>query len=322
MKRLAALSIALLVAGSCSSDGDDTATVTTTTTTAVSTTTIAATTTAPPTTTEAPALEIDLLTYNVAGLPDLLSGSEPATNTPLIGPRLNDYRLVLVQESWLTSPDTPENQRTYHEILLDLADHEFESVPAPAPLGTDPDRPSAALSDGLNRFSDFPFTPVERHRWLTCGEASADCLSLKGFSVATTTLADGIEVDIYNLHLDAGREDFEIRADNVAELTAHILEHSEGRAVIVAGDFNLHLDRDPDADQFAALLSDTGLADVCTELGCDEPNRIDKVLYRSNDTVTITPLEWRNEAGAFTREDGEPLSDHDPVVARLRFATT
>ena len=56
----------------------------------------------------------------------------------------------------------------------------------------------------------------------------------------------------------------------------------------MAGDFNLHLDRDPDADQFAALLADTGLTDVCTELGCDEPNRIDKVLYRSNDAVTIT----------------------------------
>lgn len=326
MRLAAALSVAALLAVGCSSDTDDTTTTdtTTTTTTAPQSTGTDPTATALPTT-SAPApepVEIDLLTYNVAGLPDLLSGSEPATNTPLIGPRLNDYDIVLVQESWLTSPDTPEQQRTYHEILVELADHEYESESLPAPLGTDPDRPSAALSDGLNRFSDFPFTAVERERWSTCGDASADCLSLKGFSVATTTLADGIEVDIYNLHLDAGRADFEIRADNVAELMAHILEHAEGRAVIVAGDFNLHLDRDPDADQFAALLADTGLSDVCTELGCDDPNRIDKVLYRSSDTVTIEPLEWRNESDVFTRDDGEPLSDHDPVAARLRFTST
>lgn len=321
MRRLAALTALVLLVGACSSDADDA--TPTTSTSAASTTTVATTTTGTTpdetTTTAPPAVEIELLTYNVAGLPDLLSGSEPATNTPLIGPRLNDYDIVLVQESWLTPADTPDDQRTYHGILVELADHEFESESLPAPLGTDPERPSAALSDGLNRFSDFPFTPVERHRWTTCGEASADCLSLKGFSVATTTLADGIEVDIYNLHLDAGRADFEIRADNVAELTAHILEHAEGRAVIVAGDFNLHLDRDPDADQFASLLADTGLSDVCTELGCDDPNRIDKVLFRSGDGVDITPLEWRNDADAFTRDDGEPLSDHDPVVARLRF---
>ena len=322
MRRLAALIALVLLAGACSSDADDTTPSTTSINTA-STTTVATTTTGTTpdatTTTAPPAVEIELLTYNVAGLPDLLSGSEPATNTAIIGPRLNDYDIVLVQESWLTPPDTPDDQRTYHEILLELAEHEHESVPLPAPLGTDPERPSAALSDGLNRFSDFPFTPVERHRWTTCGEASADCLSLKGFSVATTTLADGMEVDIYNLHLDAGRADFEIRADNVAALTAHILEHAEGRAVIVAGDFNLHLDRDPDADQFASLLADTGLSDVCTALGCDDPNRIDKVLYRSGDAVEITPLEWRNDAGAFTRDDGEPLSDHDPVATALRF---
>lgn len=40
------------------------------------------------------------LTYNVAGLPAPISGSEPATNSPLISPKLNDYDLVLLQEDW------------------------------------------------------------------------------------------------------------------------------------------------------------------------------------------------------------------------------
>jgi hypothetical protein len=325
MKRLTPVLALVIIAAACSSDGE-TSTAATTTTTVAPTTTAAPPTVAPadtvPTNPMLPSVLIDLLIYNVAGLPDAISGSEPATNTPLIGPLLNSYDLVLVQESWLTSEGAAAGQETYHEILVDLADFDHESESLAAPLGTNTDRPSALLSDGLNRFSDHPFTPVERQRWLTCGIASADCFSLKGFSVATTTFADGFEVDVYNLHLDAGREDFGIREDNVAELTAHILEHSDGRAVIVGGDFNLHLDRDPDAAQFAGLLADAGLTDACTELACDEPNRIDRVIFRSSDDVTISALEWHNEAPVFTRDDGEPLSDHDPVLVRFEFAAT
>ncbi len=266
-----------------------------------------------------PSVEIELLTYNVAGLPAALSGSEPDVNTVLIGARLNDYDVVLVQESWLTSPAMPEESRTFHEILVEQSDHPFASESLPAPLGSDPDRPTAQLSDGLNRFSDFAFGTVDREMWEMCGDASADCLALKGFSVSTVTFADGVDVDVYNLHLDAGREDSAIRADNVAQLSAHIVANDSGNAIVVAGDFNLHLDRQPDDAQFADLLASTGLIDVCAELDCPEPNRIDKVLVRSSDRVGITPVEWRNEAPAFTRDDGAPLSDHDPVVARLRI---
>ena len=70
---------------------------------------------AAPTNDGPPALGFELLTYNVAGLPALLSGSEPAVNMPLNGPRLNAYD-------------------------LDLAEHEHESASLPALLGTDPDR--------------------------------------------------------------------------------------------------------------------------------------------------------------------------------------
>ncbi len=280
----------------------------------------ASSTTAIETTTTRPATTADLavLTYNVAGLPAELSGSEPDVNTEIIGPLLNDYDLVLLQESWLTPDPNPVGLRTYHEILIEASTHEFASAPLPAPLGDDPRRPTALLSDGLNRFADVAFDPeMTRRMWTTCGEASADCLSLKGFSMARTTIADGLTVDVYNLHMDAGSEDAPIRGDNVAELIAFIVSESEGRAVIVGGDFNLHLDRDPDADQFAELLSSTGLVDVCTELACSEPNRIDRILVRSSDDVTITATEWSNDAGTFTRADGEPLSDHDPVAVAL-----
>jgi hypothetical protein len=43
------------------------------------------------------AFELSVLTYNVAGLPAEVSGSDPVANHPQISPLLNGYDLVLVQ---------------------------------------------------------------------------------------------------------------------------------------------------------------------------------------------------------------------------------
>ena len=139
--------------------------------------------------------------------------------------------------------------------------------------------------------------------------------------MARTSLAPGVEIDVYNLHLDAGSADFAIRGENVAQISEFIAANSVGRAVIVGGDFNLHLDRDPDATQFAELLANNDLTDVCTELGCDQPNRIDKFTYRSSDSLTLTPTQWANLTEDFLRSDGERLSDHDPVLVDFDWQT-
>lgn len=43
---------------------------------------------------------LDVLTYNVAGLPEGLSSGTPATNTALLAPKLAPYGLVNVQEDF------------------------------------------------------------------------------------------------------------------------------------------------------------------------------------------------------------------------------
>ncbi len=268
------------------------------------------------------------LSYNVAGLPDSLSGSIPSLYTPIISPLLNGYDLVLVQESWQTPDPNPlAPLRVYHELLVADADHPYKSDPAPAPLGTDPNRPSALVSDGLNRFSQFPFDPVIREAWQGCfGELDngADCLAQKGFSVAHTTLAAGVTLDIYNLHMEAGNgpEDEQVRDDGVTLLSEFLNAFSAGEAVIVGGDFNLHSDEEPDSTQFQRLLSETGLTDVCDFLGCPEPGRIDKFLFRSNDSLTLTPSSWNFETDVFVTDDGQPLSDHEALAVRFEWSAT
>ena len=270
------------------------------------------------------------LTYNVAGLPAGLSGSEPDVNTELISPLLNAYDLVLVQESWI-NPDPPiPGLEVFHEVLVSQVTHPYLSDPAPPPLGSDPRRPEALVSDGLNRMSRFPFGELTRVMWDNCfGGAdtsdggAADCLSQKGFSVATTTIAPGVEVDVYNLHGEAGNTplDQQFRAADFEQLAEFIAVRSAGRAVIVGGDFNLNTDRAVDRDVFDAFLAATGLTDVCGVLDCGEDaDRIDKFVYRSGGGVTIAPLTHRFERETFRRDDGEPLSDHDPLA--VTFAWT
>lgn len=271
----------------------------------------------------APSGEFLALSYNVAGLPEGISGSHPATNTPLIAPLLNAYDLVLLQETWQTPDPNPlAPLRVYHEILVAGSLHPYRSEPAPQPIGTDPRRPSAVVSDGLNVFSDFPFTSVAREMWNGCWASAADCLSQKGFMVARTTFAPGVTVDVYDLHMEAGGdpEDDALRDQAVTQLAAFVNAFSAGRPVIVGGDFNLHTNGEPDASQFQRLLAETGLTDVCAALACPEPGRIDKFLFRGSAGLALTPLSWHFETDVFQTPGGEPLSDHDPLAVRFRWA--
>jgi len=264
------------------------------------------------------------LSYNVAGLPQGISGSNPATNTPLISPLLNAYDLMLVQESWQTPEPNPlAPLRVYHELLVADADHPYKSVSAPLPIGANPERPSALVSDGLNRMSRMFFVEdVVRERWTNCWDSAADCLSLKGFSFARMVLQPGLTVDVYNLHMEAGGDpqDDTLRDEAVTQLSTFITAVSPGRAVIVVGFNNLHTDSEPDSTQFQRLLSETGLIDVCAALSCPEPGRIDKFLFRSSDGLTITPVSWNFETATFVDGMGAPLSDHDPLAVRFDWA--
>jgi len=264
-----------------------------------------------------------LLNYNVAGLPQGISGSDPEINMPIIGPLLNGYDLVLVQESWETPDPNPfAPLRVYHEILRAASDHPYESIPKPHPLGMDPSRPSALLSDGLNRFSRFPMEPVLREPWDDCWETSADCLAFKGFSMARTSFAPGVVVDVYNLHMEAGGapEDDAVRNQGVTQIVEFMALHSVGRPVIVAGDFNLHLEDEPDATIYQRLIDEGGLSDVCDFLSCPGPLQIEKALFRSSGAVTLEPLSWRLEDDVFIRDDLEPLSDHPALAVRFRWS--
>jgi hypothetical protein len=240
---------------------------------------------------------------------------------------------VLVQESWI-NPDPPvPGLELFHDVLVSHVTHPYLSEPAPSPFHLAPEerqRSTALVADGLNRMSQFPFGPITRVMWQSChgggpGQelGSADCLSEKGFSVARTTVAPEIEIDVYNLHAQAGGSDPDataVRRQNYEQLADFILEHSAGQAIIVGGDFNLRRTRPADDEMLDLFLERTELTDVCAVVDCGaDDDEIDKFLFRSDGRVTVEPLTHSFEREKFRRDDGEPLSDHDPLAVTFQW---
>lgn len=239
-----------------------------------------------------------ILTYNVAGLPEPLSGSRPAKYTRRISERINAFDLVVTQEDFW-----------YHRDLVSAAEFPLMA----------PGNRAGTLGDGLSRFSRFPMTEVRHEAWQTCfgwlGHAS-DCLTKKGFAWADHELAPGVWLAVYDLHLDAGGApgDQEARARQMEQLMAALRRSSAGRAVIVAGDWNLSGHWPLDLEVLERILKEEGLTDVCRALGCPE-ERVDRILFRSGGGLELIPRRYTVEVERFQNEDGEQLSDHEAVSA-------
>lgn len=236
-----------------------------------------------------------LLSYNVAGLPDAISGSNPRVNIPLISPLLNTYDLVLVQEDF-----------AYHDELAQDANHPHQSIPLD-PAGVN-------MGDGLNRFSTTAFADHARHTWDECNgfiDSGSDCLTDKGFSVARHTLAVGVTVDVYNLHMDAGRsqDDYDARVAQIAQLAAEIQTRSGADAIIVAGDTNLKAD---DEQALLDMLAGSNLLDACRVLTCGRETLHDRIMFRSSPVLELVPMNWRADP-AFVDANGDDLSDHEAI---------
>jgi hypothetical protein len=252
---------------------------------------------------DTPDNEFTILTYNVAGLPQGISSSNPLTNMPQIGQKLNLFDIVLVQEDF-----------SYHYNLRYGDGHPYESVF---------DSFHGTVGDGLNSFSYCKFTDLQRVTWDACygvfGHAN-DCLTPKGFMFARYEISSGVYVDIYDLHMDAGSSagDNEARIVGVEQLIDKINTSSAGQAVIICGDFNMSYNDPEDNINLTRLISSTGLTDSRIELG-NTDERIDKILYRSSGEVSLTPVVYKVESDTFLDSKGRQLSDHEAVSVLFRW---
>jgi hypothetical protein len=246
------------------------------------------------------------LTYNVAGLPEGISGSNPETNMSLISPLLNNYDLALLQEDF-----------AYHRELIEFVEHEYKSYPL--------EDYSSLVGDGLNRLSDFEFPlDVERIKWNSCygglDFGSSDCLASKGFSYAKIDVSGDLAIGVYNFHAEAGGgdEDNAARAEGFGQMRDHIAALPADLPILMGGDTNLHGFDEIDEPVLLSFMEDANLEDVCRFLDCQN-EQIDRFFFRSSTQIDITPTLWQI-AEAFVDEDGEDLSDHKAIHVDFDWA--
>ena len=206
-------------------------------------------------------------------------------------------------------------------------------------------------ADGLNMVwkKDCQSTAYERVPWQqSFGKFSHefDDIITKGFRRHELTLANGTEIVVYNMHMDASSErdesvgndtkDREARLSQWQQLCQHILARLDNRPIIVAGDMNSYYNRDDIQTAFFEPLTASGKATVgdawmvlhnegqYPALGGDKlkSEELDKVLY-VNPTVgnILIPVSAELDTDGYML-DGKPLGDHTPLIVTFQFSRT
>lgn len=147
---------------------------------------------------------------------------------------------------------------------------------------------------------------------------------------------DGVYIDSYNVHTDAGTEDGDeaARNSNLNQVASHIETWSKGNAVLVFGDTNSRYTRT--ADKIAAFGTTAGLTDAWVQLirggvqpteetVCDNPSTtnycetVDKVFYRGSPVINLSAASFNYESSKFLQADGNILSDHNPITVDFNW---
>ena len=249
---------------------------------------------------------ITVLTYNVHGLNRWLVSDDPEARMPEISSRLNAYDVALVQENW-----------TYWDALSAQTTHPVRE------RGNGPN-PPVFFQSGLATFARGALRGVSRGSLGACAGwlgGANDCFADKGYLRVRLRLAPGIDVDFWNLHLDAGDSDADraARERQLATLAERVRALSGDGPLVVAGDFNSESAEPADSVPLARFAADVGLRDTGASsdpAGAFPHKHIDYIFVRDGRGIRFELIR-AGEASEFA-SGGKPLSDHPALRARLR----
>ncbi|MBR5618928.1 MAG: hypothetical protein IKW76_04280 [Clostridia bacterium] len=268
---------------------------------------------------------LKILNYNVDGLPlpAFLSstGRDPLACSKQIPAKLNAFEadIIAVQEDF-----------NFHTILKNGIDAKYTTYHSGGiPFG-----------DGLNYYSNLPLFNVTRVPWETAYgvfDAGSDELTPKGFLCGSVEIADGVYVDVYDMHADAygAPPNAAARVEQYKQMIAFIEDYSKDHAVIVTGDTNTRF-MHTESELKKQFIDEAGFKEAWVEL-CNDGNydityadnekwgteywgiwdSVEKVFYRSGGGVTLEAAD--HEFVLLTDENGSPLSDHSAEFATLTY---
>ena len=275
----------------------------------------------------ATALNVDGLPNSILGIEINPDGKEAAGATELCG--------ILANSGW--------------DIVGFSEDFNFHSelVAAPASTYFNFGAHGGSVSglsnstDGLGfacakRFTMAGGTKVKWNDHYGETDHGADGLITKGFRVYNVTLAQGIVVDVYVLHMDAedSAEDIAARKKQLTQLATYIKNNHNNRPVIILGDTNCRYTRDELKTAFIDVINADSrftIKDAWVELiwggtyptygsgammtheyGMQKGEIVDKVFY-----INTTASNLKLKANSYLHDESVTTSDHKPVVVNF-----
>ena len=312
------------------------------------------------------AVQFKVATLNVDGLPQkvLFIKTNPdgpgADGSARIGKYLSQksYDIVCLQEDF-----------NYHGVIEPWLEDDYQLDTWSGAVGTDvPGKKIDYMHlqnlrfdcDGLETIwkNNISLTGSERVSWdATFGKFSHanDEMITKGYRRYELTMPFGLDLIVYNMHMDAGDDPDEMagndtndRAARQAEwqqLKEDVLAHLSDRPILILGDLNSYYCRDQIQKNFINEISNSGLgtaSDVYVELMKDGiyPAPVEGIIFRNEENnlvdgqgnvieneeldkiIYINPAQGTSiKAVAYEVDkagytyNGKPLGDHYPVVA-------
>ena len=242
---------------------------------------------------------IKLVTYNIHGLPRIITRDDTYARIQEIGDKLNQIHpdVIHFQEDWTTYG---------HNILNESLDYITEN----------------RLDEHVNSYSIFGsgLFSLSSFEELDVVEAPYekrygydDIWASKGYIVQRLWISElQTSIDFYNTHMDAQDRsgDKKARKSNVEELIKEMNSYSMSRAVIFAGDTNLG-SSDTDTETYNRFITGANLTDVAVTMNVTK--KIDKILYKSNEVLSVEPVSYD------ILDNMVELSDHKALQVEFKI---
>lgn len=270
----------------------------------------------------APKARLHVMSYNIKGLPSMLLSSDwkdgrYALIAKALNARLNEG----------SGPEIVALQEAFSEPAVALLKESGYPHVAAGPEAVS----MLGVSGGLFLLSKYKILHEAKRAFGPKLCLSWDCFSNKGVQMARFEVP-GLPrpLEVFNTHLQAGREDTEARRAQVRILLEFFKkEHVPGNPVIFAGDFNFR----PGLGQKSYKDFDEGLGllhagKFCLEKGCAKGNdegwhgiwerAVDHQFFTTEGEVRFTPLLV--ERSYREPVDGMRLSDHPAHEVRYELS--
>lgn len=182
------------------------------------------------------AASLKVVTYNIWGLPCWINRAK-SSRYPQIARELQQLNpdIILIQEAWTAKSRKSVPTNGLWSVARAAGQH------------------SVFQQNGLMTLSKFPILGGEFYRFSRSG--FPDQLANKGVLKVSVLFQGGLVLNVWNVHLDSGRSDTEIRRSQIRELLAHVEAAQDGQCLdLVGGDFNCT----PESASYRELASALG----------------------------------------------------------------